>query len=871
MKLLSVTLEDVRRFTSPVEVRGIEAGLNVLSAPNERGKSTFFDAVQALFFAPHRSATREIKALRPHAGGAPSVTVEIETPEGRFRLTKRWLSRPEARVEQNGKLLAKADAAEAWIGRLLGGQDGGPSGLLWVRQGVTGLDDDNGTRAQKAALEARRDLLSSVTGEVEAMTGGRRMDAALARCRAELGAYLTPTGKPAKNGPLRDAMDEVAALEAREQDLDATVRTLNDALERRRSVRRALAELEAPDAAQERAERLARTEAAHQDARRHADRLAEAEARLRMAQLELDQAERRLADLSTARREARNAEAVLSAARQTRSGVAAVAAEAATGLEAARAAETWAATAAEAAGAKLREAHRRHAAIEAQARRAELNDRLTQAEAARVAAEAAGAEAALGPDAATLRALEGKARALATAEALRSAEAPSLTLHRSADARAEARMGGKPLPHGTAVPIPDGAGLELEGIGRLEIRPGAARGSDTEVATARQALCDALRACGSETLDAAREAHERRQAASDRQREARARLAALAPDGLEALRAALAALPAPTDDTTGPADLGALETAHAIAEQALRDARRNRETSAQAEAETRMRLARAETTEGLAAERHARAIEALAALEHAPEEGAQDPTVEAELRRSRLESARFDRDRLAESAPDLAAAEAALERARSVARGAEEEAQALRLELARLDTVISQSAGDAAEEDLADTRARLESARVAMRRLEFEVKVLQRLETALAAASTEARERYFEPVAAELKPLLGLLWPDAELVWEDATLLPRALVRDGQEEDVGILSGGTQEQLALLVRLAFARMLAAQGRHAPVILDDALVFTDDDRIERMFDALHRQAGDLQIIVLSCRQRAFRDLGGRKLDFRAAGP
>ncbi|MFP4328273.1 MAG: AAA family ATPase, partial [Paracoccaceae bacterium] len=197
MKLLSVTLEDVRRFTAPVEVRGIEAGLNVLSAPNERGKSTFFDAVQALFFAPHRSATREIKALRPHAGGAPCVSAEIETPEGRFTLTKRWLSRPEARVERNGTLLAKADAAEAWIGRLLGGQDGGPSGLLWVRQGLTGLDEPAEGKARKeAALKARRDLLSSVTCEVEAMTGGRRMDDALARCRAELGAHPTATGKP---------------------------------------------------------------------------------------------------------------------------------------------------------------------------------------------------------------------------------------------------------------------------------------------------------------------------------------------------------------------------------------------------------------------------------------------------------------------------------------------------------------------------------------------------------------------------------------------------------------------------------------------------------------------------------------------------
>ena len=115
-----------------------------------------------------------------------------------------------------------------------------------------------------------------------------------------------------------------------------------------------------------------------------------------------------------------------------------------------------------------------------------------------------------------------------------------------------------------------------------------------------------------------------------------------------------------------------------------------------------------------------------------------------------------------------------------------------------------------------------------------------------------------------LQPLLRLLWADAELRFDGESLLPTALVRGGQEEEIGVLSGGTQEQIALLVRLAFARLLARTGRHAPVILDDALVYTDDDRIERMFDALHGQAADLQIIVFSCRQRAFRDLGGTKL-------
>ena len=148
------------------------------------------------------------------------------------------------------------------------------------------------------------------------------------------------------------------------------------------------------------------------------------------------------------------------------------------------------------------------------------------------------------------------------------------------------------------------------------------------------------------------------------------------------------------------------------------------------------------------------------------------------------------------------------------------------------------------------------------------MKVLQRLQGALDGARSEARDRYFEPIAAELRPLMHLLWPDAELNWADDSLLPQSLTRNGQVESVDVLSGGTQEQIAFLVRLAFARLLAKDGRHAPVILDHALVYTDDDRIERMFDALHRQAGDLQIIVLSCRQRAFRELGGKALQIIA---
>lgn len=116
----------------------------------------------------------------------------------------------------------------------------------------------------------------------------------------------------------------------------------------------------------------------------------------------------------------------------------------------------------------------------------------------------------------------------------------------------------------------------------------------------------------------------------------------------------------------------------------------------------------------------------------------------------------------------------------------------------------------------------------------------------------------------ELQPLLSVIHPGAMMEIDDQTLLPASLTRDGQAETLDILSGGTREQVAILTRLAFARLFARTGTRVPVILDDALVHTDDDRIEAMFTALHRVAQDQQILVLTCRQRAFATLGGDRV-------
>jgi recombinational DNA repair ATPase RecF len=128
----------------------------------------------------------------------------------------------------------------------------------------------------------------------------------------------------------------------------------------------------------------------------------------------------------------------------------------------------------------------------------------------------------------------------------------------------------------------------------------------------------------------------------------------------------------------------------------------------------------------------------------------------------------------------------------------------------------------------------------------------------------EQRDRLNAPVVRHLQPFLTDLFPNAIPEIGDGFAVT-GLRRDGAVgERFEILSDGTQEQIAVLVRLALGSMICERGEPVPIILDDALVFSDDDRIERMFDALSRAGQRQQVIVLTCRMRTFATLGGRQL-------
>lgn len=860
MKIRRIRLNNVRRFVDPVEIADIGDGLNVLTAPNEHGKSTFFDALHAAFFLDRKSWNKEIRALVPHSGGNPSVFVEIELAEGMFQIKKSWNSRNNGRVEiySRGRLIKQADDAQVWINTTFkSSQNGGPAGLLWVRQGKSGLDEGGDTK------RAKRDLLTSVTGEVENITGGRRMDRVLDKCKHELDIYVTSTGQPRRNGPL--AQKQKSAAKAREDcnDLEEKCDELHDQLRRRWKLRRELSELEDSTDKAARKDRLEKAESDYEEAKRHSESLERAQeiekrkrAELKLAQKQLDDLKSDLSGLDEAK------DALTEAMKQENVCI--------SKLEWAKPAvsssedslKTAEATA-KLASATLQKAYRIQASAATEEQRKELNKRLKDAEIMRQLSEDEAANAKNEISESDFRILEQLDQELQVLQKIRKTRATTITMQYEDGREGRISFDDTDLPDGQPVPILDSTELKIEKLGHLVVSPAFEEGNE-KLEECQKELNAALNAAEVQNMDEAIGSNLRRQKAEELVHHAQATFKGIAPDGIDALKKKLASLPEPVEEPEGFPTVEEAKKVSNDANAKLEVARIQSQTSSAkfADADKGVEVAAAAV---VSAKAQLKKFEGnLASIE--------DIDAEIDLRQQKfrksmigLSEATQEREAIAASAPDLDAAETALKRAQSVIENVRKEKQRIDRELIRLDATIDQLAGSAVEEELADVRQRAADADRALEELTFEVDVLRKLKNVLEDARETERDRYLEPVLIELKPLINLLWPAAGLRFDPDTVLPTALEREGEEESFEILSSGTQEQIALLVRLAFARLLARGGTSAPVILDDAIVFTDDDRIELMFDALTRQARDLQIIVLSCRQRAFRNLGGHLLE------
>jgi len=454
---------------------------------------------------------------------------------------------------------------------------------------------------------------------------------------------------------------------------------------------------------------------------------------------------------------------------------------------------------------------------------------------------------------------------IATAKTVRDALAATLRIDYTADRRVS--LGGEDLPAGCEIPITRPLHLRLPGIGDLHLAPGSDGSGQTSASPEdiQHRLTEHLQKLGLATMEDARAELTRRNDAERALALAGQSVLALAPAGPGALAAELAdqedIAETQPQDNIDPEVLGA---AVSLAEDADRKAQDDQD-AARRSRDSAVDIA---TT---AKARHDVACEAQAAHidRSLPQEAFENLVSLHAQSQSKAAEIAASIGRLETAAPDVEAAEALVLRLTSARDNAERDRERRLERLNTLTGVIRARAEDGVETRIEEVRGQLEQAKSRAARYRFEVDALRELRDTLEAARKSARDAYFEPVKKEIAPLLAILHGDAGVEMDPDTMLPIRLTRDGACEDIETLSGGAAEQIAILTRLAFARLYARGGRQIPIILDDALVFCDDERITRMFTALTRSSKDQQIIVLSCRTRAFDDLGGTRVHIETA--
>jgi DNA repair exonuclease SbcCD ATPase subunit len=454
---------------------------------------------------------------------------------------------------------------------------------------------------------------------------------------------------------------------------------------------------------------------------------------------------------------------------------------------------------------------------------------------------------------AKLRELQGR---LIRLEAKLEAGAPTLELLEGS----AAVLDGEPMECGRAKSVTQETVLEV-GDARLLLRVPEKEGVAEEREEVLASFSALLSACGAASIEEAAEKEAQRLALQARKQELRSAIALLAPQGLVALRAEVA-----EDEAAGGMELqapsvpeekltaeeqkvhhqrlqlaGRLKALTGTLDE-LEDARREteievRSLSAQIAALTEQ-LGDADTAQAALASEAEKAAEAVL------------------LHQRRLD----DAERALRA---VRSAETRLARLQQAAETAKRRREELLTDISGTATLLQDRQGEGVEEQLAAAEGELERAEQLRSDLERRRGALKLLLDLLSEEAESRRRQVTGPVMRELLPMTEQLFGAGELRF-DTEWNPETFERPGGALRIAQLSAGTREQLGILTRLAFARLLAKQGTPVPVILDDALTYSDDQRASRFFDILHEAAAETQIIVLTCHERLFQQLGGHRL-------
>jgi len=135
-------------------------------------------------------------------------------------------------------------------------------------------------------------------------------------------------------------------------------------------------------------------------------------------------------------------------------------------------------------------------------------------------------------------------------------------------------------------------------------------------------------------------------------------------------------------------------------------------------------------------------------------------------------------------------------------------------------------------------------------RIRRRARAAELLSSVMARHRENTRLRYVDPFRTEIERLGRPVFGPSFEVEIDSGLSIRNRTLDGRTVPYESLSGGAKEQLGILARLAGAALVAKEDC-VPVVIDDALGFTDPDRLARMGEVFDAVGAHGQVIVLTC--------------------
>lgn len=871
MKLKRLRIENFKRFRAPLELGNFADGLNLFVAPNEAGKSTVAEAIRAAFFERYKS--NSVSGLRPwsDSSATPSVEIEFELGGKPARLSKAFLGKKRCQLSIDGKVLDGTEA-EDHLGEMLGfsfaGRGGsspehmGIPGLLWIKQGTS----HELAKAVGFASDHLRNALGDSLGELASTSG----DDVIKAVEFERNQLLTPSTE-APRGAYAEALKRHSVLEESLAALGAEIDAYRIDVDRLATLRRDHGRDDEAKPWLAVREQLAQAQVKLREATGLADRRAAQEVLLKQAtaqvvavrqQLQLMERDEEALTLREANLEASqskliNAQGLLQAWEPRHAEAVLASTKARERLVAARQVAAWQAqeksvadltTQLEASQRSLREAQ------------------LKQEELTRLNAEALSLAL---PSDELKRLREGTDR-LRTAQA--KLDAVSTALDFELQPGAKVRAAGAEVMDATRLTVVARTGIDIEGVGRITVLPG---GEDLQSLIGgrdrqRDELAVLLQSLGVANLAEA-ESRERlhAQRVADCKMAASV-LAAHAPKGIAALAADVAALS--TKLTAAKQTLEALtlavgtkatsvpvsqaESDESSARAALDDASAQLTEAKLAVSEANALVnaardelvaARATLSDPVRADKKAAASHALTdALARETTAQAGVDALAAQLRSLNMSVLQQDVERFERSAKQLEAAHA--QRAG---------------EIIRLEADLEAKGALGLEEVAADKQRELDQVGRRCTELERRANALSHLLKLLTEKRSALARRLHAPLQRHLNHYLQILFPGSSIeVGEDLSpgRITRVGINGAETGEFEELSVGAREQMGVVARLAYADLLQEAGKSTLLILDDALVHTDKDRLDQMKRVLYDAASRHQILVFSCHPQAWQDLG-----------